>query len=101
MRYILRKSLIWGTVGFGIAAFFSILAPVVINTRLRILLFPMPILWPASFGFMATDNASRGALVMDNVLFCLVNFVTYFILGMLVTSLWKVARIMLNRHPVS
>ena len=85
---MLKKALIWGVVGVGIAL---ILLLVSLFTHANVFADVALVLWPGSLGLMALDNATTTRLdwVGGTAFLILTNFVLYFVLGFLVTLTWK------------
>jgi hypothetical protein len=103
MRSVLKSSFIWGLIGLAVAVFFwvawdSIGIPALID-------IPVPlglILWPGSLGFMA-DGESPGPLLhaLDVSVVIFTNFVWYFVVGFVLTLVWKGLKWLLgHRSPV-
>lgn len=85
---MLKKALIWGVVGVGIAL---IVLLVSLFTHADALADIALVLWPGSFGLMALDNATTTRLdwVGGTAFLILTNFVLYFVVGFLLTLAWK------------
>ncbi len=83
---MLKKALIWGIVGLGVAVILLI-----ISLFTQALAYVELVLWPASLAFMALDNATTTRLdwVGGTAFLILTNFVLYFVVGLLVTVAWK------------
>lgn len=97
MRSSLKAALTWGFVGVGIAMLFFLffmlvnrLAPSPFLNELRgfgqdVVLF----VWPASFWLMATEGAGLLATIEVVAIAVGANFVVYFLVGLVLTTLWK------------
>jgi putative effector of murein hydrolase LrgA (UPF0299 family) len=100
---VLKRALIWGVIGVGVAVLFTLLS------SLLELLHPSPALdvlrqdielfvWPTSFWLMATEGAGRATAIEIVVMAVLGNFLVYFLVGLLLTSLWRVGRRLVARR---
>ena len=106
MRSIWKTALIWGIVGVGLAVI------IMLGSSLLGLLHPSAALdglrqdielfvWPTSFWLMATEGASSLTTVEIVLVAVLGNFVPYFLVGLLLTSVWKVGRKLTAHHPTA
>ena len=86
MRSVLKASLIWGFAGLVLAVFFF-----VVGFFTHALDHAQLILWPSSFALMALDNpaATRFEWVRGSTLLILTNFLLYFVVGWLVSFIWR------------
>jgi hypothetical protein len=82
----MQRSIEWGlrcaVVGFSVALFLASLAYCLNAAHVRYDLdIVYLILWPASLGLMATENASAAHQVLIVLTLSLINAVTYFAIG--------------------
>ena len=77
-RSVLRKAVIWGLVGLGVAIFFLLA-----STFTHALSSLQLIFWPTSLAFMALDNATttRTEWVEGAAFLAFTNFALYFLVG--------------------
>ncbi len=85
-RSVLRKAVIWGLVGLGVAIFFLLA-----STFTHALSSLQLIFWPTSLAFMALDNATttRTEWVEGAAFLAFTNFALYFLVGLILTCLWR------------
>jgi hypothetical protein len=116
-RSIWKVASVWGLVGFGIAVFFSLFFLLVNQFTGDVRVYgtsPMPFwnaldelgqsvvlfVWPTSFWLMVIDDVrGRGAIVIWTMA-VLGNFVLYFLVGLMLTAVWRgLVRIDELRNP--
>jgi hypothetical protein len=90
----MKRPLKWGVrcgfFGFAIAASLAALAYGLNAAHARYHLEALyVILWPASLGLMATENATTLSQVITVVMLAAINAATYFVIGLLAGSLPK------------
>lgn len=85
---MLKRALIWGAVGVGVAL---VVLLVSLFTHANALADVALALWPGSFGLMALDSAATTRLdwVGGTAFLVLTNFVLYFIVRLMVTLAWE------------
>lgn len=86
LHSVVKTALIWGCVGFGVAVLFFIL-----SLFTDVLAYVEFIFWPSSFTFMALDNSTATRLdwVEGTTFLIFSNFVLYFVVGFVVTLVWR------------
>lgn len=101
MRAVLKASLVWGAVGLGVAVLWSLLlflqVPRHVGPVRDYLDAALLISWPAAFSFLSLENAGTTAQLVVALLAALTNFVLYFFVGLILTSLWKAGASILRR----
>jgi Na+/citrate or Na+/malate symporter len=93
-----KFALRFGFLGLGIAAVLFVLALLNVgksSPQADCLWFA---LWPASLWFMAFDNAPKGTVLLITVLAFIANFLLYFIAGLIIACILKIAKRILSRQ---